>query len=482
MKYVSNERQWLLIQGSTERLAFLHVYVACQSRKSDEYLQWNEDLFHLLTEETILLRNQGFTILALGDFNTRVGQLPGLEGNTPDTNKNFPMFMTFIQAANLVIINTLPITKGIFTRFMNGSNLPGTKSLLDYCLRDSASVHTVSSFIIDADARYACGSDHALLEVEISFGHRTSVHWSVQEAIQYNFTTRTNFKKFRDCLDMISSSVSSDEFASLSTEAMLSHLVNSLRKSGIDTFGLKTKRKKTSQKLPSYVLELIKTKNFQCKRLQEAYVMGDELVVQHYVKSIESLKSEIKTQIGLVKIKKRQKIRSKLLRDDPCRRKFWSFLRSQMSSAGILTSCYNSESQVVFDQNEIEDAVVDHFSKVFKGQKTPVFGASETNENTKENETSNDQVDEDKYEAIICAPMTMTELDSILLSMKNEKASGVDQIPPEFLKNSGIQFKQYLLLFYNKIIQEGVVPAELNIGKCCLIWKVYSYTYFPLIV
>ena len=55
--------------------------------------------------------------------------------------------------------------------------------------------------------------------------------------------------------------------------------------------------------------------------------------------------------------------------------------------------------------------------------------------------------------------MTMTELDSILLSMKDEKSSGVDQIPPEFLKNSGIQFKQYLLSFYNKIIQEGAVPA-----------------------
>ena len=146
MNYVSNERQWLLIQGSTERLAFLHVYIACQSKKSEDYLQWNEDLFHLLTEETLLLKSQGFTILALGDFNTRVGQLPGLEGNTPDTNKNFPMFMAFVQAANLVIINTLPITKGLFTRIMNGSNLPGTKSLLDYCLRDSASVHTVNQW------------------------------------------------------------------------------------------------------------------------------------------------------------------------------------------------------------------------------------------------------------------------------------------------------------------------------------------------
>ena len=308
MNYVSNERQWLLIQGSTERLAFLHVYIACQSKKSEDYLQWNEDLFHLLTEETLLLKSQGFTILALGDFNTRVGQLPGLEGNTPDTNKNFPMFMAFVQAANLVIINTLPITKGLFTRFMNGSNLPGTKSLLDYCLRDSASVHTVSSFIIDADARYACGSDHALLEVDISFGQRKSLHWSVQEAIQYNFSAKTNFKKFRECLDMVSSSVSSDDFASLSTEAMLSHLVSSLKKSGINTFGLKNKRKKTSQKLPSYVIELIKTKNFQCKRLKEAYIRGDEFIIQQYVKSIENLKNEIKTQIAIVKIKKDRRL------------------------------------------------------------------------------------------------------------------------------------------------------------------------------
>ena len=106
-------------------------------------------------------------------------------------------------------------------------------------------MHTVSSFIIDADARYACGSDHALLEVDISFGQRKSLHWSVQEAIQYNFSAKTNFKKFRECLDMVSSSVSSDDFASLSTEAMLSHLVSSLKKSGIDTFGLKMKGKYT---------------------------------------------------------------------------------------------------------------------------------------------------------------------------------------------------------------------------------------------
>ena len=151
-----------------------------------------------------------------------------------------------------------------------------------------------------------------------------------------------------------------------------------------------------------------------------------------------------------------------------------------MSAAGNITSCYTKENKVVFEQDEIENAVVDHFSDVFKGQRTPVHGATETasGKNIRTDELiknileNKDNVKEDKYESIMCEHMTMTELDSILLRMSNGKSSGVDQIPPEFLKNGGVLFKQYLLAFYNKIIDEGRVPAELNIGKCCLIWKV----------
>ena len=109
--YVRNERQWLLISGGCKKLAFLHVYIACQSNTSDSFLEWNEDLFALLTEETLVLKAQGFSILALGDFNTRVGQLPGLKTNLSDTNKNFPMFINFIKSTSLVIINTLPVSR-----------------------------------------------------------------------------------------------------------------------------------------------------------------------------------------------------------------------------------------------------------------------------------------------------------------------------------------------------------------------------------
>ena len=85
----------------------------------------NEDLFSLVTHEAILIRRLGFNCLAMSDFITRVGIMTGLEGNTPDTNNNYPMFMKLITDVNMTIINTLPISKGLFTRLMESSGRPG---------------------------------------------------------------------------------------------------------------------------------------------------------------------------------------------------------------------------------------------------------------------------------------------------------------------------------------------------------------------
>ena len=93
-QYIRKERQWLIIGG---KIAFLHIYVASETKRPTNYEQWNQDLFSLVTQEAIILRQQGLCCLAMGDFNTRVGQLPGLEGNLPGTNSNFPAFMNFIM-------------------------------------------------------------------------------------------------------------------------------------------------------------------------------------------------------------------------------------------------------------------------------------------------------------------------------------------------------------------------------------------------
>ena len=86
------------------------------------------------------------------------------------------MFFNFIQEANLFIINSLPISKGLFTRFMAPSDYSHGRSLLDYGLINEDSLNTVTSLVIDEDARFDAGSDHALLECTISCKKRSTCH------------------------------------------------------------------------------------------------------------------------------------------------------------------------------------------------------------------------------------------------------------------------------------------------------------------
>ena len=74
----------------------------------------------------------------MGDFNTHVGWITGLEGTTPFIIKNSPMFFRFIREVNLIIINTLPLSQGLFTRFNDYGSSGGPCSILDYGLIDAA--------------------------------------------------------------------------------------------------------------------------------------------------------------------------------------------------------------------------------------------------------------------------------------------------------------------------------------------------------
>ena len=231
LEYVKNERQWLILGN---KLAFLHVYIACHNYTNDGYIQWNEDLFHLIGTEAVNLRRQGFCVFAMGDFNTRVGKLPGLEWNDDVVNPNYNQFLNFIDQVNMIIINTLPVSKGHFTRFMDSQN---SKSLIDFSLVDSNHVNNVTSFIIDENSRFDCGSDHALLECTIQLHTRPTITWKFKESIKYNINDNTNYTKFREALDEDVGSVSLSSFSKMNPDDMLPHLVKSMNDTARNTLG-----------------------------------------------------------------------------------------------------------------------------------------------------------------------------------------------------------------------------------------------------
>ena len=135
---------------------------------------------------------------------------------------------------------------------------------------------------------------------------------------------------------------------------------------------------------------------------------------------------------------------------------------------------------MVFRQDEIEEAVMDHFTEIFKGQRVPVFYPDEGPDQVDIAMAEIEQIlsqsplnfEEKQFESEVCSPFTIAELDQTLDSLPNGKAAGTDNIPNELLKHSNLKSRLYLQTFLNKIISDGEVPEDLNLGKCMLIFKV----------
>ena len=433
LEYIQNERQWLLISSGHDRIAFLHVYIACQNNRDDSFLTWNENLFALISQESLRLKQQGFTVLALGDFNSRVGAITGLEGNTPDHNRNTPMFLTFLKEVNLMIINTLPIAKGLFTRFMDSSGRPGTRSLLDYGLIDHDKSNTVTSFIIDDSARVDTGSDHAVLECMIEFNVVPKITWSVHEPLHYNIRDNSDFQEYQEALDIVMATVPFHDFVNQSANQMVSHVSDGINAAAKKTFGLKVARKRKGRKLPASVVSLIKEKNEITRRLMSSELQQAEIVTLREL--LDARKQEIKDSIANFKLQRRSNLRSKLLLADPTRKKFWRFLKSQIKSAGHITALSKKTGEMVFEQSQIEDAVLDHFEEIFKSKRIPVFLDEAPVDQV---ELVCDEIDRilgeqaatfqpDHFEGKICAPYSMVELDQVLHQLPSGKASGYDR-------------------------------------------------------
>ena len=116
---------------------------------------------------------------------------------------------------------------------MNQSGLPGSRSLLDYGLIDAEKINTVTSFIIDDNARFACGTDHALLECQVELRSKISLKWDFQEVLQYQITDSTNYHSYQDTLDTIVSSSPLHKFSDLSLDQMLPHVTDTINTSAL---------------------------------------------------------------------------------------------------------------------------------------------------------------------------------------------------------------------------------------------------------
>ena len=131
----------------------------------------------------------------------------------------------------------------------------------------------------------------------------------------------------------------------------------------------------------------------------------------------------------------------------------------------------------MFETESVHQAVLDCWSNIFKGKRDPIFTNSQNPVDIVQNEIQNllnssfQIFDPCTHEEVVCRPFTQGSVKECLSKLKTGKSSGFDNVPAESLKNCGPKYLEYLLLFYNKILSSGIIPPELNIGKCLLLPK-----------
>ena len=149
--FVHNERIWVTVTSSKFKTAVCGVYFGFQAG-DDRHGTWNDILYNVLQQEIFELRQAGFRILIVGDFNAHVGNVlgVGIVGNHPGINQNGRRFLRFLEETNSVHLNGACRVNGDWSsRVSEGLwswNRGGISTVIDYGVVSNLDLNSVKSF------------------------------------------------------------------------------------------------------------------------------------------------------------------------------------------------------------------------------------------------------------------------------------------------------------------------------------------------
>ena len=243
LAFVRNERVWKTVETGSRKTAICAVYAGFQS-PDDMNADWNTALFSVLKMEVESLRQEGFRVVLLGDFNGHVGDTPGvgIVGNKPDINRNGRSFLDFLADTKCVHINGRKnLTTGLWTRQRGVSS-----SVIDYGVVAQEHLSSVKSMMIDDQGWYGGGSDHnwIFLELNDNFVKRCRVLNLPKKRAPWNISPTQDWSGFKESLGRLVD----DTDKNLDAAALSQRVADILIQAGKESIGFRSDRNKKSMK------------------------------------------------------------------------------------------------------------------------------------------------------------------------------------------------------------------------------------------
>ena len=506
LKYVNIERFWVTIDSLQCMTAICGVYIGCQYG-DDRHAEWNEGIYWVLRQEVLALKTAGYRIEVLGDFNGHVGDTlgQGIVGNNPHINRNGERLLSFLRNCDLRHINgELRVPGDPSSRICSGLwtwQRGGSRSIIDYAVLSIEHIDTVISMNVDDRGFCGGGSDHNWTKIVLSdkFRRLMRVNLRPQKKKVWNIQEDQDWTAFQCKVNEL---LPKGDLTAFSVDDLASRLVSALHSAGQSAIGFKTRRHAFSMKsrsLPRFLVEALAQKRLlesKWKTLSSAEVFDSSAVIAaegEFVKQ-SHLVDELFSRL---RVSKRPASKQSLgSSGSAARKKFWADLSGKAKQPSSISAVLSPSGSLKCTDDKIIKEVEDHLCNVFQGSFEEV--KDQEVENSGNNDHSycnsgnppsmsdhsyclnttpqlpklNDSEDlESNPSNWLGTDFTLSEVRRIVSKLKNGKAFGWDNIPPEFLKHSPEPALIVMCFLFNRIKNSGIFPRGWICGRITLVHK-----------
>ena len=493
LEYVNYERIWITVDSLQSKTAILNVYMGCQY-DDDRHAQWNDGIYHVLIQEALKLRSEGYRLIFTGDFNGHVGSVPGkgVPGNNTDINPNGKRFLDFLQRCDLTHVNGLlnilgkpdtNVCKGLWTRQRGMS-----RSVIDFAGISSEHISHVVSMIIDDQGLHGGNSDHnwITLIVEDKFKRKQLIRTKPKKK-KWDIKDEQDWTQFKASVAAELPTVT--QALQMNAKELASALSSSLYNGGVASIGFRSSKPKTSmlsrQLPPNLVAELGKKRELE--RAWKSLVSSNwesKGVTAEQLRTKETEYLIQKERVKNIFSNFRGNLNEKILSSNAG---FWSSVSGKIKQSTEISSVICESGVLKCDPETVCHAVEDHLTKVFQGSLEPISIPATGPLNTTTPRNPDHSYSHNIYSAIpkvgnsesldlnpdlwLARRFSSKEISSVAGTLSSNKACGWDSLPNEFIKNSPDKMFVLLALLFNKIKDTNCFPTGWNKGRITLIHK-----------
>ena len=423
-------------------------YVPCESSR-----HWRVDHFEEIQDDVLKYKRLSRTILIMGDFNARTGNLIDsieLDGESINVltrhnkddkvNTNGRMLTDFCKATEILIVNgRVGENSGSYTCVTHNG-----RSTIDYFLAECSVFDSVVSFSVE-DFEPCLSDVHCLVQVELSNGENVSnathvvknLHvkriWNENKRILFHDELcKRSFSEIRSVIEIEANALP----AVNECNAMLGELLRDTAKS---VGALQVVNKQTIRSRNRWFdSECRIQRSIYRKKLRHAKRTG----------SLREKKNASKEYSFFLKQKRlnweaamNKYLKAKL--NDP--KEYWSFFKNLVRSE---------------DEIPIKKSVFfEHFKSLNSASNASQFNSATGADSNNEH---NDDINK---------MFTELEVQNCLRKIKNGKSAGLDNVFPEFIKYIPDSLTKIITLFFNKILDTGEVPDDWAVSVYQPIYK-----------